>query len=126
MKSKIVLAIVLFLSSSVAYSELDNSMFEKLYASMVDQWKVDVVKAFNEAEKELLDIDVPIVPIGPNEDPAKCPCKGSGVIVHGDGHETPCPFHSKEFGSLNTKGFVCECDSKCACEVCQCEKMEIK
>jgi hypothetical protein len=30
----------------------------------------------------------------PNEDPAKCPCKGTGSITHGDGHKTPCPFHS--------------------------------
>lgn len=122
---KTIIALVFLSITSVCYG-IDELDIAKMYASMVDQWKVDVVKAFNEAEKELLDIDTPVVPVGPNEDPAKCPCKGSGVIVHGDGHETPCPFHSKEFESLNTKGFVCECDSRCACEVCQCEKMEIK
>jgi len=31
----------------------------------------------------------------PNPDVNKCVCEGSGVITHGDGHTTPCPYHSK-------------------------------
>jgi predicted metal-binding protein len=42
--------------------------------------------------------------IGPDEDPAKCVCKGTGVIIHGDGHKTPCPFHSKS--TSKTKGSI--------------------
>ena len=33
--------------------------------------------------------------MGPDPDPKKCICKGSGIIVQGDGHKTPCPYHSK-------------------------------
>jgi hypothetical protein len=36
--------------------------------------------------------------VGPHEDPNKCICKGTGVIIQGDDHKTPCPFHSKSQG----------------------------
>ena len=36
--------------------------------------------------------------VGPHEDPDKCICKGSGVIVQGDGHKTVCPYHGSKFG----------------------------
>lgn len=32
----------------------------------------------------------------PNPDINKCVCEGSGVITHGDGYTTPCPYHSKK------------------------------
>ena len=34
--------------------------------------------------------------IGPDPDINKCACKGTGSITHGDGHKTPCPYHSKK------------------------------
>ena len=34
--------------------------------------------------------------VGPDPDINKCACKGTGSITHGDGHKTPCPYHSKK------------------------------
>ena len=34
-------------------------------------------------------------PLGPDPDPEKCICKGTGKIVQGDGHVSDCPYHSK-------------------------------
>ena len=44
------------------------------------------------------DVKPDIPDLVPHEDPEKCPCKGTGVIVHGDGHETECPFHGADRG----------------------------
>ena len=61
----------------------------------VDVWRQDVKDAFNLAESEILEVKpVPDI-VGPDPDPKKCICKGSGIIVQGDGHKTPCPYHSK-------------------------------
>lgn len=56
-------------------------------------------KAFDLAELEIFANVIPPddEPIRPNLDPDKCPCRGTGNIVHGDGHVTKCPFHSTEF-----------------------------
>lgn len=52
---------------------------------------------FAEAEKEILgNSPKPDDVVGPHPDPAKCVCKGSGVITHGDGHTSPCPYHAKQ------------------------------
>ena len=32
----------------------------------------------------------------PDPDPEKCACKGTGIITHGDGHTTPCPYHEEK------------------------------
>jgi len=50
--------------------------------------------AFDKAEKEILD-KKPNNIIDVNPDPAKCICKGTGVIRQGDDHVTPCPYHAK-------------------------------
>ena len=42
----------------------------------------------------------------PNEDPAKCPCKGTGKITHGDGHQTDCPFHGNQDSTSKEKEFI--------------------
>lgn len=66
-----------------------------MYANYVEEWKLQAKKSFDEAELKVFNkTPVPDI-IGPNEDPRKCPCRGTGIIVHGDGHETQCPFHSK-------------------------------
>jgi len=43
-------------------------------------------QAFDLAEKNILKVK----PDNP-DDNIECSCNGTGVIVHGDGHETPCP-----------------------------------
>jgi hypothetical protein len=41
--------------------------------------------------------DAPVSPdLAPHPDADKCPCKGTGVITHGDGHTTECPYHGEE------------------------------
>ena len=47
------------------------------------------------------------VPIGPDPDPDKCVCKGTGKIVQGDGHVTDCPYHKKN----QTTRLKCKCDT---------------
>lgn len=66
-----------------------------MYANYIEEWKSQVKKAFNEAELKVFNkTPVPDI-IGPNEDATKCICKGTGIIIHGDGHKTQCPFHSR-------------------------------
>ena len=55
-------------------------------------------EAFTKAEFIVLKIspvDPDDEPLGPDPDPLKCICKGTGKIVHGDGHTTDCPYHGK-------------------------------
>jgi hypothetical protein len=58
-------------------------------------------------------VDVP--DLVPHPDKDKCPCKGTGVITHGDGHTTECPYHGADAPAAHK----CKCDSPgyyCACE----------
>lgn len=64
-----------------------------MYADYIEEWKLGVSKAFDGAEHEVYGEDEVV---GPNPDPNKCICGGSGVIVHGDGHKTACPYHGKK------------------------------
>jgi hypothetical protein len=70
---------------------------------------------------------VPSDDLKPHPDVDKCPCKGTGVIKHGDGHETPCPYHGADGRQKRIWG--CQCDKPgyyCACaekyEKCSCTK----
>lgn len=51
--------------------------------------------SFEKSEKEIFVPKPDIVEPKPNPDPAKCICNGTGIIIHGDGHKTFCPFHTK-------------------------------
>jgi hypothetical protein len=67
-----------------------------MYSSYVTEWQEKCKAAFDNAEKEVFKVDPkpqPVVDVDP--DPAKCICKGTGIIVQGDGHKTVCPFHAK-------------------------------
>lgn len=75
-----------------------------MYAQYIDEWKSQAKVAFEEAEAKVFVVVPKPDVVGPDEDPAKCVCKGTGVIIHGDGHKTPCPFHSKS--SSRTKAVV--------------------
>lgn len=53
--------------------------------------------SFSDAEKEILgNSPTPKPSDETHPDPAKCVCKGTGIIKQGDGHETPCPYHAKK------------------------------
>ena len=53
-------------------------------------------EAFSESEASVLKIVPDDEPLGPDPDPEKCICKGTGKIVQGDGHVSDCPYHSKK------------------------------
>lgn len=74
----------------------DPQDITNMYSSYVTEWQEQCKVAFDGAEKEVFKIDPapkPVVDTDP--DPAKCICKGTGIIVQGDGHKTVCPYHSK-------------------------------
>lgn len=54
--------------------------------------------AIDQAEKKILGSNPKPDdgPSGPDPDPEKCICRGTGEIVQGDGHVTKCPFHPIE------------------------------
>ncbi len=70
--------------------EIEKDLSEKIKAAN---------NAFHIAESEVFKDDViPVAPedLKPDPDADKCACKGTGKIVHGDGHSTPCPYHAVE------------------------------
>lgn len=69
----------------------------------VQKQKNQVAKAFESAEKEIFGIKPTPDIVGPHPDPNKCICKGSGFIVHGDGHRTICPYHGKKGENIMIK-----------------------
>lgn len=60
--------------------------------SNVEPMILEANEAFDKAEKQLLDVKPDII-VGPHPDPAKCICKGTGLIEQGDKHVTKCPYH---------------------------------
>jgi len=79
----------------------------------------EVEQSFKDAEKEILSKpDDPDTPLVPDPDPKKCVCKGTGEIIQGDGHVTPCPYHAKPDEPENLK---CKCDT--ASTYCDCIKV---
>jgi hypothetical protein len=76
------------------YNLIPDEQITDMYSSYVEEWKNQCSIAFDKAEKEVLEKNVvPVPDDGTNPDPSKCICKGTGVIVQGDGHRTACPFH---------------------------------
>jgi hypothetical protein len=66
---------------------INSTDVANIYVDYIDQWK-----------KKVFNIDpIPDI-IDTHEDPKKCICKGSGIIIQGDGHKTVCPFHG---GNIN-------------------------
>jgi hypothetical protein len=69
-------------------------------------------KAFDEAESKILKSNPKPddnKPVGPDPDVAKCICKGTGKITQGDGHVSPCPYHSSGESSQVTEGACDNC-----------------
>lgn len=95
------LFLVLFLAgccSSNNCQSLPNTEITNMYSLYVDEWKQQAQISFKEAEDKIFVVNPkpkPDINDGTNPDPAKCICKGTGIIVQGDGHKTACPFHSK-------------------------------
>ena len=86
----ILLLSILLIGCNVQNVEVEKDISEKVKAAN---------NAFQIAEAEVFRDDVtPVDPdnLKPDPDADKCACKGTGKIVHGDGHSTPCPYHAVE------------------------------
>lgn len=88
---------------------------EGLTNSYADVIMERVEKAFDEAELEILDTkpNPDDKPVGPDPDPKKCICQGTGKIIQGDGHVSKCPYHGSE-------GQPASCDCGCNKTGCEC------
>lgn len=96
--NKNILLLLLFLFSGCSTNMfcVNPEDITNMYSSYVTEWQEQCRTAFNNAEKEVFKIDPapkPVVDTDP--DPAKCICKGTGIIVQGDGHKSTCPYHFK-------------------------------
>jgi len=73
-KILILLTLSLFCINANADSIYDA---KKISAATIDQWKKEVKESFDKAEKEVYkNVNPDNTPVGPNEDPKKCACKG--------------------------------------------------
>jgi len=74
----------------------------------------NTTQAFTQAEGDVFGLS-PVIPddgpLVPDPDPTKCICGGTGKIIHGDGHETDCPYHAKTAANNS---------ESCACMSCSC------
>lgn len=73
-----------------AYSEFSNPVQQEVFTGpSVEELKLEVARVnliLDKYEKKLLE-KKPNIPVGPTEE---CKCGGTGKIVQGDGHVTPC------------------------------------
>ena len=105
-----------FIAVSSEYPE-ENANFG-LTKDDIDNIIIVTNEGFDSAELEIFadkpePVVVPDEPQGPDPDVNKCICKGTGQIVQGDGHITPCPYHNTKLNS---------CDCGCEKEGCNCEE----
>lgn len=70
-----------------------------MYNDYIDSWKIEISKAFDEAEIKIYSKKPTPNVIGIDPDPTKCICKGTGTITHGDGHTTDCSYHGIKFNN---------------------------
>ena len=110
------LVALLFIASTSISAKNDNIA---LTTDKVGDLVIQVNQAFDDAEKSVLGAnpDPPKPePLGPDPDPDKCICKGTGIITHGDGHTTDCPYHKRVDDTTacaeDCKG---DCDKSCNC-----------
>jgi hypothetical protein len=95
-KSIALLLVLIFPFCSSCDNQVEYGSYED--NSQVGIITSDIIASFELAEKNIYDM-VPVPddkPLGPDPDVNKCACKGTGRIVHGDGHVTKCPFHLTE------------------------------
>jgi hypothetical protein len=90
--NKIILLLALVLSGCNNLSERCGNI-DAIFSDVSDLVQ-KANESFEKAEKKILDV-TPEVVDETNPDPAKCICKGTGIIRQGDGHTTPCPYHGK-------------------------------
>ena len=120
---------VLLIAGFLGFNIYKNYSRNQLTNVDVDSIISTAEQSFIEAESVVFKtkpVDPDDEPMGPNPDPDKCICKGTGKIVQGDGHVSDCPYHKKEPAPNKT---TCKCDtSKTYCNCiptygkCSCTK----
>ena len=113
----VAVVIMIFITGASIGTKNDNS---GLTTGQVDDILVGVNDAFDRAENDILDNlpnpDPDPEPLGPDPDPDKCVCGGTGIITHGDGHTTDCPYHKQEEETNKCKeGCKKNCKKSCNC-----------
>ena len=114
---RLTVAVLLFLAGTSIVAK-NNDV--ELVKGQVDGMLLDVHQAFNEAENDILNIEPDPEPdpepLGPDPDASKCICKGTGIITHGDGHTTDCPYHkNKDETKVCAEDCKRDCDEGCNC-----------
>lgn len=97
MKKNLLIIASLFIAGCAyqPFCHFNGEDVTNMYSSYVEEWQKEVKVSFDSAEKEVFIVaPKPDDIVGPHQDPKKCICKGTGIIVQGDGHESLCPFHS--------------------------------
>jgi calcineurin-like phosphoesterase len=86
----------LVLITLLTFCGCSNSTFCNLDAAFnnVADVVAEANSSFKKAEDKIFAVNPDNI-IKPDPDPAKCPCKGTGVIRQGDNHVTQCPYHGK-------------------------------
>ena len=121
---------VLLIAGFLGFNIYENYSRNQLTNVDVDSIISTAEQSFIEAESVVFKtkpVDPDDEPMGPNPDPDKCICKGTGKIVQGDGHVSDCPYHKKQ--EPVTAEHSCKCvtnDTYCNCEsqfgTCSCNK----
>jgi len=92
----IVFSLVVLGCCSPNFCFVENEDITNMYSSYVEEWKKQSTDSFIKAEKEVFQKKPePLPDDGTNPDASKCVCRGTGIIVQGDGHKTPCRYHGQ-------------------------------
>jgi hypothetical protein len=84
-------------------SYFDNNVLYSSSSTNISDLQVKAKQAFDEAEPQIFKIDPKPNVIDVDKDPKKCICKGTGIIIQGDGHKTVCPYHGGSTTEKRTK-----------------------
>ena len=129
LKDRVIVGVIIIVSL-FGFKIYQNSSRNDLTNTDIESIITTAEQSFIKAETAVfksVPVDPDDIPIGPNPDPDKCICKGTGKIVQGDGHVSDCPYHKKsEPIKSKTK---CKCDTRtryCNCVPaygkCSCKK----
>lgn len=94
----IVALLMLFVSENIDIDKKDTFAARNVEDSVMKTKKI-VNDVLDKNEKVIMNNKPEPNPI-PNPDNLVCRCNGSRVIIHGDGHQTPCQCISKPGGCI--------------------------
>lgn len=89
---KILISLAIIVAGLSYNQQYYKSDFEEAKLN-INKLKIQVKQSFDEAESQVFKIKPAPDNIDTNPDPKKCICKGTGIIIQGDGHKSVCPYH---------------------------------